>query len=253
MIVPPIVTAASIIRPTRIIRLLLSGLGTWFMAVSAPEMGCAVSVSLCIVFSQYYSKELTAPIVKVSKGRMWNANRDDVNSQLPTDDDLVVRAARGDRAAFAALVSAHYDFLFRTAWKWSGSREDAEDIAQEVCIKLATAISGFDGRSAFTSWLYRIVINSVRDRQRQGSRRTKQVAELKHLTTASIAPGQEEAMTERQVWDAVRQLPDKQRDAVLLVYAEERPHAEVALIMGTKESTVSWYIHEAKKVLRGLL
>lgn len=175
-----------------------------------------------------------------------------MNSQLPIDD-LVVRAAQGDRAAFAALVNAHYDFLFCTAWKWCGNRDDAEDIAQDVCIKLATAISGFDGRSAFTSWLYRIVINAVRDRQRQGARRAKQVDDLTHVTASAMAPGQEEAATESQVWAAVRKLPDKQRDAVLLVYAEDRSHAEVAAIMGTKESTVSWYIHEAKKALRGLL
>ena len=173
--------------------------------------------------------------------------------QILATDDTIARAANGDRAAFAALVSLHYDFLYRTAYKWCGNREDAEDVAQDVCIKLATAISGFDGRSAFTSWLYRIVLNAVRDRQRQGKRQSRQVAALAHVTAHALEPDQESATTQSQVWDAVRRLPEKQRDAVLLVYGEEMAHAEVAAIMGTKESTVSWYIHEAKKALKGLV
>lgn len=173
--------------------------------------------------------------------------------QILATDDTIARAAKGDRAAFAALVSLHYDFLYRTAYKWCGNREDAEDVAQDVCIKLATAISGFDGRSAFTSWLYRIVLNAVRDRQRQGKRRGRQVEALAHVTAPALAPDQESATTQSQMWDAVRRLPEKQRDAVLLVYGEEMAHAEVAAIMGTKESTVSWYVHEAKKALKGLV
>ena len=51
----------------------------------------------------------------------------------------------------------------------------------------------------------------------------------------------------------MRQLPNQQRDAVLLVYAEDKSHAEAGEIMGCKEATVSWHIHEAKKTLRGLL
>ncbi|MNT97107.1 ECF RNA polymerase sigma factor SigW [compost metagenome] len=64
---------------------------------------------------------------------------------------------------------------------------------------------------------------------------------------------QEEAATNRQLWAAVRKLPEKQRDAVLLVYAEELSHAAAAEIMGIKEATVSFHVHEARKTLRGLL
>ena len=86
---------------------------------------------------------------------------------------LVDKAKAGDRPAFSQLVETHYDFIFRTACKWTGKKSDAEDIAQEVCIKLATAIKSFDGRSAFHSWLYRVTLNMVRDMQRSSSRRGK--------------------------------------------------------------------------------
>ncbi|WP_375451421.1 RNA polymerase sigma factor [uncultured Devosia sp.] len=166
---------------------------------------------------------------------------------------LVARAQKGDSDAFAALIEAHYDVIYRTAYKWSGNRSDAEDVAQDVCVKLGQAIASFDGRSAFSSWLYRITLNGVRDLQRARSRRTKYTDALARVSPERALPEQEEAATSGQLWDAVRRLPEQQRDAVLLVYAEELSHAAAGQIMGCKEATVSWHIHEAKKTLRGLL
>lgn len=166
---------------------------------------------------------------------------------------LIACARSGDRAAFSRLVEHNYDFIFRTACKWSGKRSDAEDIAQEVCIKLASAIGSFDGRSAFTSWLYRVTLNAVRDHHRANARRGRNIDALTAVSDESADPDQEDATTMRELWAAVLELPDQQRDAVLLVYAEEKSHAEAAGIMGVKEGTVSFHIHEAKKTLRGLL
>jgi RNA polymerase sigma-70 factor (ECF subfamily) len=166
---------------------------------------------------------------------------------------LVVRAQNGDAEAFGDLIGEHYDLIHRTAWKWCGNRADAEDIAQDVCMKLGSAIAGFDGRSAFSSWVYRITLNAVRDMQRAGKRRGRQAEAYAEVTPEDQPAEQEEAATSRQLWAAVRALPDKQRDAVLLVYAEELSHAAAAEIMGIREATVSWHVHEARKTLRGLL
>ena len=166
---------------------------------------------------------------------------------------LVARAQKGDSAAFGELIEAHYEAIYRTAYKWSGNRSDAEDIAQDVCVKLGSVIKGFDGRAAFASWLYRITLNAVRDMQRARSRRSRHAEALAEVSPEDSPPDQEEAATSSQLWDAVRRLPEQQRDAVLLVYAEELSHAAAGEIMGCKEATVSWHIHEAKKTLRGLL
>lgn len=166
---------------------------------------------------------------------------------------LVARARNGDPEAFGELIEDHYDLIYRTAWKWCGNRVDAEDIAQEVCIKLGGAIAGFDGRSAFSSWVYRITLNAVRDVQRAGKRRGKYTDAYAEVSPEDQPAEQEEATTSRQLWDAVRSLPEKQRDAVLLVYAEDLSHARAAEIMGIREATVSWHVHEARKTLRGLL
>ena len=85
------------------------------------------------------------------------------------------------------------------------------------------------------------------------SRRGKYADALAHVSPEDAPAEQEDAATASQLWAAVRRLPEKQRDAVLLVYAEEMSHAEAGEIMGCKEATVSWHIHEAKKTLRGLL
>lgn len=166
---------------------------------------------------------------------------------------LVVRARNGDPEAFAELIEDHYDRIYRTAWRWCGHRDDAEDIAQDVCVKLGRAIAGFDGRSAFSSWVYRITLNAVRDWQRAGQRRGRNATAYAEIAPSEQQAEQEEAATNSQLWEAVRGLPEKQRDAVLLVYAEELSHAEAAAIMGIKEATVSFHVHEARKTLRVLL
>ncbi len=166
---------------------------------------------------------------------------------------LVRRAQNGDAEAFAELIEGQYDRIFRTAWRWCGNVHDAEDIAQDVCVRLGSALASFDGRSAFSSWVYRITLNMVRDWQRAGRRRGAHADAYAEIAPTEEAATQEDAATSTQLWVAVRTLPEKQRDAVLLVYAEEMSHAQAAEIMGIKEATVSFHVHEARKTLRGLL
>lgn len=176
----------------------------------------------------------------------------DLDASAQTSE-LIKRAVNGDGEAFGVIVEGHYDLIYRTAYKWSGNRSDAEDVAQDVCVKLATALRGFDGRSAFSSWLYRITLNAVRDMQRSRARQGRRADALALVTPGEAPPEQEDATAAAELWDAVRALPDQQRDAVLLVYAEDMSHREAGEIIGCKEATVSWHIHEAKKTLRGLL
>ena len=166
---------------------------------------------------------------------------------------LVVRAQTGDRDAFSELVAEQYDFIFRTAYKWCGRREDAEDVAQDVCIKLARILSGFEGRSGFQSWLYRVVLNAVRDMQRQKGRTQSHMIDLNVAALSVPASRQDDAEVDAELWRAVRQLPPRQCDSVLLVYAEQKTHAEAAAILGCSESTVSYHVHAARKALRTVL
>lgn len=167
------------------------------------------------------------------------------------DEELARQAAAGDRAAFAALVEDQYDRVYRMAWRWSGGRETAEDIAQEVMVKLATAIRSFRGESKVSTWIYRITyataIDALRARQRIV---TLAPPDMMALTDGAIATTPEDDYLGRELWEAVRTLPEQQRDAVLLVYGEDLSHAEAARIMDCTEKTVSWHLFEARKRLR---
>ncbi len=77
-----------------------------------------------------------------------------LETQATSDPDLIGRARDGDRDAFGRLVERHYDFIYRVAWRWAGNRADAEDIAQDVCVRLGRAIRSYRGGGAFTTWLY---------------------------------------------------------------------------------------------------
>lgn len=169
------------------------------------------------------------------------------------DELLVAHAKAGDRDAFAELVGRHYDFIHRVAWKWCGRAGDAEDIAQDVCVRLGRAIRGFKGQGAFTTWLYALTLNAARDHARK-ARRESRKADAFGIHAAMLGEAEPEPDDRADsLWDAVRKLPDKQREAVLLVYGEELPHAEAAEVMGCAEATVSWHVHEAKKRLKVLM
>ena len=171
------------------------------------------------------------------------------------EDALARRAASGDRAAFASLIAAFYDRIHRMAWRWCGTREAAEDVAQEVAVKLATAIRSFSGKSSFATWVWRITYNTAIDHLRR-SRRLRLVgsdavmALVDGALDSASAPTPETQMMDGDLWMAVRTLPTQQRDAVLLVYAEDMSHAEAAAVMDISEATVSWHLHEARKTLK---
>ncbi len=170
------------------------------------------------------------------------------------DENLARQAARGDRAAFAALVERHYDRIYRLAWRWTGSRDVAEDVAQEVCVKLAGAIGNFRGDSAFSTWVYRIAFTTATDHLRASQRlRAVEPSQMMSLVDGSAADDPESEVMGAELWQAVRALPGQQRDAVLLVYGEDMSHAEAAAVMGCTEKTVSWHLHEARKRLKAQL
>lgn len=170
-----------------------------------------------------------------------------------SDQVLIGRAQDGDAQAFARLIERHYSTIYRVAYKWSGDRYDAEDVAQDVSIKLAQAIKSFEGRATLSSWIYRVTVNAVRDLQRAGKRRPERGEELTTANEPSHSPDPLEDMARAQLWQAVRKLEPKQCDAILLTFGEEMSHKQAAEIMKCAESTVSWYVHEARKNLKHIM
>lgn len=182
-----------------------------------------------------------------------NAPNAGIDRNAAETNELVRLAQAGSASAFERLVSKQYGFIFKTAFRWLGNRSDAEDVTQTVCMRLATTVKSFDWRASFTSWLYRITLNAVRDLQRSNQRRNRLASEISLGATEESLPTQEDALALDDLWRIVRALPEKQRDAVLLVYGDHLSHSEAAEIMGCKDVTVAWHIHNARKALKDKL
>ena len=112
------------------------------------------------------------------------------------DSDLITRAAGGDPAAFQALVERHRSMVYRVAYQFAGNHFDAEDIAQDVFIKVYRSLDKFRQDAQLSSWMYRIVMNACIDHRRRtmpsGAAPFGEEAEHKMMNTAEETPGPEE-------------------------------------------------------------
>ena len=167
------------------------------------------------------------------------------------EPELIRKASGGDAQAFGQLVEMNYDFIHSTAWKWTRNRVDAEDIAQDVCVRLATAIRTFRGEGRFRTWLYALVLNAVRDVARKAVRDRRRTEEWGSDPALQAPTADEDDMQE--LWTAVQTLSPKQRDCVMLVYSGGLDHREAPEVLGGSEPTVSWHLHEARKRIRIIL
>jgi len=165
-------------------------------------------------------------------------------------DGWILAAQQGDQAAFEAIFDCFYERMYRYALKWSGNETDAEDITQLASIKLAKTLSQFRFESQFTTWLYRLVINTAIDWQRANKRHTNDV-ELTDVTTTEHSEEHHgfNSVLLQQLINRVAELGEGFREAVVLVLGEGFSHKEAADVLMVKESTVSWRIHEVRKFL----
>lgn len=169
------------------------------------------------------------------------------------DNDLAMLAAKGDGDAFRTLLERHYDRVFRIALRFIGRREDAEDVAQDVCMSLPSKLKSFRGDSSFTTWLYRVVVNRVRDVQRK--QMTSERIHSDYGEVEDLRRGEEAQTAKEMQWlsEAMGHLSNDLRETAVLVVGEGLSHADAGEVMGVKESTVSWRMHELKKQLRDIV
>jgi len=168
------------------------------------------------------------------------------------DITLALLAGKGDGDAFRQLLETHYDMLFRVAYRFCGHWEQAEDIAQDVCVSLPARLKSFKGDAAFSTWLYRVVVNACKDVKRKeatSARLHSEFAELDELSRGEAAEHQRQ-----MVWlnEMMTQLSDDLRETAVLVVGEGMSHTQAANVLNVKEGTISWRMSELKKALREL-
>src|SRR5690349_13356358 len=138
-----------------------------------------------------------------------------------SDFDLAAAAA-GDRSAFETLLRRHYDRIHGLAWQLTGTRADADDVAQEVCLALVEKIASFRGEAKFTTWLTGVTFNACRDWRR---RRRSLGGMLDRLTVlAGIGEAPRDPYDALWVKSAIARLKPTLRDTVVLVAGQELTH-----------------------------
>jgi RNA polymerase sigma-70 factor, ECF subfamily len=177
---------------------------------------------------------------------------------METDDALLVEQyLSGDPSAFDRLVEIHQDRVARLAYRLLGWPDDVDDVVQEVFLAAMKNLRTFRGQAQLSTWLAAITLNACRSHRR---RRFLQTAGLHRLFArpapapgaAASAPAQDAEQLEK-VRQAVRRLPLKYREVVVLRYLEEMPVGEVGRALGVSENVVSVRLNRARARLKGLL
>lgn len=165
------------------------------------------------------------------------------------DEELgwVHKSQNGDLQAFEELVRRHQRMIHALAYRMTGSMADAEDLAQETFLRAYRQIGGFRGDAKFSSWLYRIGVNTCLNWKRSQQRRDRLHQEWASQPRDDADPGDE---LSARIQEALLALPPNQRAAVVLTAYEGLNHAEAARALGCSETTVSWRVHMARKKLK---
>ena len=173
-----------------------------------------------------------------------------------TDGQLLALAHDGDTAAFTALMDRHKDAIVNYLTKLTGSRDEAEDYAQEAFLRLYQKAGNYDERGFFKAYLYRIGTNLVRSAERR-KRRWRVVHTIISTTPNHAEPGQQHRVLRDEVGEriraAVNQLPLRYRTPLVLYEVEEWPYREIAEFLGCREGTIKSRIHRARAMVRDQL
>ena len=170
-----------------------------------------------------------------------------------TDYDLVLQSQNGHPAAFETLIRNHQRMIHSLTFRMTGSSADAEDLAQETFLRAYEQLGSFRGTAKFSTWLYRIAVNTCLNWRQSEARRFRLHANCAeemsalHLNGTHLPP---EHRANQEVQAALLKLPAKQRAAVVLTIYDGLNHAEAANILGCSETTVSWRVFTAKQKLK---
>jgi RNA polymerase sigma-70 factor (ECF subfamily) len=168
----------------------------------------------------------------------------------PGDATLATAAASGDRRALEVLLERHADRVHAICRRVVTNPEDALDATQEALIAVARGIGNFDGRSAFTTWLYRVATNAALDELRRRARRPVPLDEPPERPS----PSAEGAVDARLDVDrALAEVPDEFRTAVVLRDLADLDYPEIAAVLDVPVGTVKSRIARGRRALREIL
>ena len=172
------------------------------------------------------------------------------------DRNLVARASRGDVEAFTKLVKAHSSLVYRVSLRMLGS-DDAEDASQEVWVRVWRNIRGFRGESAFSTWLYRITMNTCLSMRQRESRRQDQEYSGDEMPYLPEPPGgdadpEAEALSaerREEIEAALGHVRAEHRAALVLRHMEGLSYAEIAEVLQVPDGTAKGWVSRGRATL----
>jgi RNA polymerase sigma-70 factor (ECF subfamily) len=178
-----------------------------------------------------------------------------------SEPDLIERARDGDGEAFGALVEAHSDRVYGALRSFGLAAEEAEEVAQEVFVRAWRGMKVFEGRARLSTWLYRIAFNEA---QRRLSRRPPAPVALNFTgpdpvleLPDRVARGPEATALEQEfvamMWQALSQLPEDWRAAVVLRDIDGLTTEEAAALVGVRAAAFKSRLHRGRMALRAVL
>jgi RNA polymerase sigma-70 factor (ECF subfamily) len=182
---------------------------------------------------------------------------------LDYDAELMLRVKEGDGASFAVLLEKHRSSVIHFVYRMVQNQAVAEELAQEVFLRVYRSRSTYEPTAKFTTWLFRIAthlaLNSLRDgkNQRYEDRLDEQTEDQPARQLADRRPSVEQSMVLEARLDEVRRavasLPAKQRAAVLMHKYEELEYSQIARVLNCSESAVKSLLFRAYETLRARL
>jgi len=170
----------------------------------------------------------------------------------PTTEQLVERARRGEIAAWTLLYRGHYAGVLRHLCSLVGSREQAEDLAQETFARAMASIGSFGGNSAFSTWLHGVALNVARSHWRAGDRRARAQAQLEmaeatqELRTGELDRDHQRRLRVKVLFSVLEELSESLREAFVLRYVEGLSATEAAERLGIEAGAVRVRAHRAR-------
>ena len=170
---------------------------------------------------------------------------------MPVDD--VVLAASGDTAAFERVYSAHVPRVHGLARRMAGP-EAADELTQDVFVRVWQKLGTFRGESSFGTWLHRLAVNVIVERFRTlGVKRDRFVADSEPVLEVTPAPVRARPDLAMDLDAAIAELPDGARTIFVLHDVEGYRHEEIATMLGISSGTSKSQLHRARQTLRALL
>ncbi|HKB79016.1 MAG TPA: RNA polymerase sigma factor [Thermoanaerobaculia bacterium] len=170
---------------------------------------------------------------------------------VPIEDDVrLARAcAAGDPGIFEQLYQQHGERMKSIAYNHLGNVSDAEDAVQETFLKVHRAASTYTGEAAFTTWLYRVLINTCYDALRRRQRRIREapIDDMISERRAGASVDDAKRMALRRMLD---ELPEQRRSVFLLFEVEGFSHAEIARVLNISEGNSKWILFATRKQLQ---